>query len=392
MLGIINQLSQFKYRRGIRYDLADFLEAAQHLGNPHLQLPPVIHIAGTNGKGSTTAYIAQGLRSLGYCVGTYTSPHMVSYCERIADNDGPIAAHLFCELADTVIRGLPLDFAERITEFEILTLMGFLYFQQTQPDFVVVETGLGGRLDATNIVRPLVSVVTPIGLDHQEILGETVTAIAAEKAGIIKAGVPVFSAIQESEAAAVLTRTAERIKTSLTVIPPWETLPETYAMQGLYQRQNAALAYQVVHHVSGKTVSKDALAPAFVWGRFTQIMHNGQRFIIDGAHNPHGVRALKETLLLLGLRDLILWTGILKSRSLTDMIDPWVSMPQISDIWYTAFSDQAYDVETVVAQYPEVIPVAGENFSFQPTPKTIVVTGSLAFLAFWRERGFRGKM
>ena len=425
---MLARLATFKHRRGIRYDLADFLAACACLDNPERRLPPVIHVAGTNGKGSTVAYLATGFRAMGLRVGTYTSPHMRSYCERIADDDGPIPESVFCDLAERVMAGMAPDMAERITEFEVLTLMAFLYFANRieggasvgskgrQPfeqktisldevernpsfDIVIIETGLGGRLDATNVVTPIASVITPIGLDHQDILGDTLAKIASEKAGIIKPNVPVFTAIQDPASQEVLLATAEKNNAFLQVISPWDTLPKSFVMQGDYQRQNAALAYAVVSWLfegadslvmPQEMLVHALLAPAMVWGRFTVMHMAGRRVIIDGAHNVHGLRGLQDSLRAHGVASPTVWMGVLKNRPLSDMLTSWEGWA--SALWYTDFSpgtSHAFaDVQALgllvtckdVAM-PETKVAFEAILSEIPESGDWVITGSLYFLA-----------
>jgi dihydrofolate synthase/folylpolyglutamate synthase len=436
---VLARLATFKHRRGIRYDLADFLAACACLDNPERRLPPVIHVAGTNGKGSTVAYLATGFRAMGLRVGTYTSPHMQSYCERISDNDGPISESVFSELAQRVMVGLAPDLAEKITEFEVLTLMACLYFavgstgrqpfeeikslddveRKQDLDIVIIETGLGGRLDATNVVTPIATVITPIGLDHQDILGDTLAKIAAEKAGIIKPNLPVFTAIQDPAAQEVLSAMAAKNNAFLHVISPWDTLPKSFVMQGDYQRQNAALAYAVIARFGSvsppknilsrqsrerkvtfkglrpldpvsPTVRKSALAPAMVWGRFTVLHMAGRRVIIDGAHNVHGLRGLQDSLRTHGVASPTVWMGVLKNRPLADMLTSWEGWA--SALWYTDFAPGTSHVFADVqalglslackdVAMPETKVAFEAILSEIPEGGDWVITGSLYFLA-----------
>ena len=385
------------------------------------------------------AYLATGFRAMGLRVGTYTSPHMQSYCERISDNDGPISESVFSELAERVMAGFSLGMGDRITEFEVLTLMAFLYFavgskgrqtfekitsfneveRKQDFDIIIIETGLGGRLDATNVVTPIATVITPIGLDHQDILGDTLEKIAAEKAGIIKPNVPVFTAIQDPAAQDVLSATAAKNNAFLQVISPWDTLPKSFVMQGDYQRQNAALAYAVIAGFGGvspqknilsrqsreskvkfkglcpldpvsPTVRKSALAPAMVWGRFTVLHIAGRRVIIDGAHNVHGLRGLQDSLRAHGVESPTVWMGVLKNRPLSDMLTSWEGWA--SALWYTDFapgtSHAFADVQALgflvtckdVAM-PETKVAFEAILSEIPEGGDWVITGSLYFLA-----------
>jgi dihydrofolate synthase / folylpolyglutamate synthase len=179
------------------------------LGNPERRLPPVIHIAGTNGKGSTQAMIRAGLEAGGSAVHAYTSPHLARFHERIR-----LAGSLISEPALTALLDecVVANGPDEITFFEITTAAAFLAFARTPADYTLLEVGLGGRLDATNVVdRPALTIITPVSLDHQQYLGDTVAAIAGEKAGIIKRGVPVIVGPQEAEGLAAIEARAERL-------------------------------------------------------------------------------------------------------------------------------------------------------------------------------------
>ena len=185
------------------------------LGNPQ-NAYPIIHVAGTKGKGSTSALCASALMAAGYKVGLYTSPHLEDYCERIQINGQPISHAQMTELVDEIkpaVAKIP-----KLTTFEITTAIGFLAFAKQTVDAAVIEVGLGGRLDATNVVTPRVSVVTSLSMDHTAVLGDTLAKIAGEKAGIIKVGVPVVSAPQKGEALEVLLRVARERRASVTLV------------------------------------------------------------------------------------------------------------------------------------------------------------------------------
>ncbi|NDH64523.1 MAG: bifunctional folylpolyglutamate synthase/dihydrofolate synthase, partial [Alphaproteobacteria bacterium] len=172
------------------------------LGSPHLKLPPVLHVAGTNGKGSTVAHLRAMLEADGKRVQTYISPHLVRFHERIRLSDGLISE---AKLVDVLTRCEAVNGGRPITFFEITMVAAFLAFSEDEADYCIVEVGLGGRYDSTNVLEgKLASLITPIGLDHQSFLGDTVGQIAGEKAGIIRSGTPVFSAEQVPEALAVI--------------------------------------------------------------------------------------------------------------------------------------------------------------------------------------------
>ncbi len=185
------------------------------LRNPQDQYP-IIHVAGTKGKGSVCALIASGLQAAGYRVGLYSSPHLLDYCERIQINGEPVPHPGLVELVDAIkpaVASIP-----KLTTFEITTALAFMYFAREHVDAAVIEVGLGGRLDATNVVAPVVSVITSLSYDHMAVLGNTLAQIAGEKAGIIKPGIPVISAPQKDEALEVLVKVAGEHKAPFTLV------------------------------------------------------------------------------------------------------------------------------------------------------------------------------
>ncbi|MEL7476412.1 MAG: Mur ligase family protein, partial [Cyanobacteria bacterium J06555_12] len=209
-------------RFGVQLGLDRMLALLQVLDRPQQSIP-VIHVAGTNGKGSVCATLSTVLSKAGYTVGRYTSPHLVSWRERLCINGEPISAADWQQVLWHVKEAL-VDYpgtCEPPTQFEIVTAAAWLYFQQQAVDVAVLEVGLGGRLDATNAdISPCVSVITPIGRDHWQRLGETLTEIAGEKAGIIKPQVPVVCAPQAPEALSVITQTAKEREAPLVVVSP----------------------------------------------------------------------------------------------------------------------------------------------------------------------------
>src|SRR5215217_9573362 len=188
------------------FNLERMFALMEELGNPQAKYP-IIHVAGTKGKGSVAAFCASGLKAAGYKTGLYTSPHLWDYVERIQINGKPILHEQLIELVEELKPAVAK--IAKLTTFEITTALGFLAFAKNDVNAAVVEVGLGGRLDATNIVLPKVSVITSLSYDHMAVLGNTLTEIAGEKAGIIKRGVPVVSAPQTEEAFQVLERIAE---------------------------------------------------------------------------------------------------------------------------------------------------------------------------------------
>jgi dihydrofolate synthase/folylpolyglutamate synthase len=290
------------------------------LGNPE-RAYPIIHIAGTKGKGSVAAMCASALHAGGYHTGLYTSPHLQDYAERIQVDGTPIPHADLAELVNEIkphVERIPF-----ITTFELTTALGFLYFAHQKVDAAVIEVGLGGRLDATNILLPLVSVITPLSYDHMIVLGNTLAQIAGEKAGIIKAGRPLVSAPQEDEALQVLKRIASERGAPLTLVGQdmcyalgehsldgqtfelWTTggphLKLSIPLLGAHQVGNAAVAYAAlqVANQEGLKVDQSAVQRGFAaveWpGRF-EVLRRNPPLVIDSAHNRASAARLRQAL------------------------------------------------------------------------------------------------
>lgn len=312
------------------FDLSRMVELMHRLGDPHLAYP-AIHIAGTKGKGSVTAMCSSILRTGGYRTGMYTSPHLEDYAERIQVNGHPIPHSTLVELVERIkpqIESIP-----QLTTFEITTALAFLYFKEMGVDAAVIEVGLGGRLDATNIILPVVSVITSISYDHTQVLGNTLTAIATEKCGIIKPALPVVSAPQDPEAMAVIEYIARERNAPLTVVgrdilaypiqrninhqvaefslPPREDMPINedalrklqviLPLLGDHQVENAAVAYLAIDRFRQKALSisdnqiRDGFSKTYWPGRF-EILNQNPPLILDCAHNLESCHQLRLTL------------------------------------------------------------------------------------------------
>lgn len=284
------------------------------LGNPEAAFK-VLHIAGTNGKGSTAVMIASMLEEAGYSVALYTSPHLEQECERMQIWDGThrmIDQSELDELQERVRKTGAENEAEfgKPTVFEVYTAAAYLWFKDQDPDYVVLETGLGGRFDSTNTIdKPLVSVITQVGLDHTAELGNTIFRIAHEKAGIIKEGVPVVSQTPDLAVKNIFRRTANEKGAEFIDASDTDQILSRFpapdeggltAMRGEHQRCNAATAVVAIE-ASGIEISDDAieigLSNANLPGRFEILNEDSRRegepwFIIDGAHNPDAIEAL----------------------------------------------------------------------------------------------------
>ncbi len=261
----------------------------------------VIHVAGTNGKGSTCATIERIARAAGYRTGLFTSPHLLRFHERVRVQgemieDASLLRHI------RFLRELIAGWDYAPTFFELVFALAMIHFCEQSCELLILETGMGGRLDATNAIAKDVAVITPIGLDHTQYLGETLAAIASEKAGIISQGISVISALQEADADAVLRHRCEEMNATLCTPPP--ALPSAWklSLSGQHQRENSALALAALRALpdwEGR-LRGDAIAAALLdvnWaGRFERVaLEGGRPLILDGAHNPHAMRALVES-------------------------------------------------------------------------------------------------
>lgn len=377
---VIKTLESFMHRRGIDYSLENFQSFLSEIGNPHQSLPNVIHVAGTNGKGSTVALLSAGLQAMGFSVGTYTSPHLYSYTERLRINDTPITEDAFADLFEPL-----LEKTDRVaTEFELLTAGAFMWFNQKKPDFVIIETGLGGRLDATNVVSPLCSVITKIGIDHAAILGNTISEIAYEKAGIIKPNTPVVTiSTQDNDALSVIRTTAQKTTSKLYEVPPVTSLPDTFPLQGVFQYENVALAAATLKCLLPSIpISLDTFQHTQHPGRFQITEHQGHTVVLDGAHNPAAMSALLESLTAYyPERDFVFVMGSLNTKDVTQMlhlVQPLVKALYWVDFW-PGMSVPLDDLADASAMTP-VESIHSALDLDHPKDSVIVVTGSMHFL------------
>ena len=285
--------------------LENTLRLMAQVGNPHLHLK-AIHVAGTNGKGSTSHLIAAALQAAGYKVGLFTSPHLVSLTERIRINGQPIPED---EVVAFVTQHKAFLDELQPSFFETMTAMGFAYFVQEQVDIAVVEVGLGGRLDSTNVLTPILSVITNIGLDHTEFLGNTLTKIAKEKAGIIKAGVPVVIGESHPQTMNVFLAKAQECGSEIYFADQCEYLRRTRLqvapeceLKGLYQEHNLQTAFVALRAISLQySVIREGFAHVCsmtgLRGRWETLCEKPLT-LCDTGHNSHGLqyvaRQLKE--------------------------------------------------------------------------------------------------
>ena len=341
--------------KGQKFRLANIRALLRLLGNPHHRLK-AIHIGGTNGKGSTAAFISSILQAAGYKVGLYTSPHLSCLRERITVNNIPISARKLTKLVALIkplVRKVSLlPEAYQPTFFETVTALSFLFFSEEKVDFLVCEVGIGGRLDATNVLRPLVSVITNVDFEHKDKLGETITQIAREKAGIIKKKGIVITASRKREALSVIEKVCRRKETRLFRVGKdlgWRPIRsklrgEKFEVEGIhghypqveislmgeYQMENATTAIGAVEALRPygifipSKIIRQGLAKTNWPGRF-EIARRRPLIILDGAHNPAAAKALKETLVNLSDRslspnNLILILGVLNGKDISGIV------------------------------------------------------------------------
>lgn len=346
-IAFLHTLGKFGVNLGLGRTLA-LLEA---VGSPHLRLK-AIHVAGTNGKGSVAAMTASVLRAAGFRVGLYTSPHLSSYTERIRVNGKPIPRARLAELITRLKPHFQEVAADRAlgspTEFEMGTVAAFLHFVEERADFAVIEVGLGGRFDATNVLTPLVSVITHVDMDHCEKLGGTIQQIAFEKAGIIKPGVPVVIGVQHPDALAVVKRVAAE-KSAPTLVVGEDVWCERVAraddrqvfrahaggvdmgefeipLLGQHQVENAACVVGVVETLRslGVNVGTEALRRGLKvtrWPGRLEVLQRCPLVVVDGAHNLDGVRRLAGAVAeIVGGRRVTAVVGISKDKPAAEMI------------------------------------------------------------------------
>ena len=315
------------------------------LDHPERKLPPVIHIAGTNGKGSTQAMIRAGLEGAGKAVHAYTSPHLARFHERILLAGKHISEPALTELLDHCYNA---NNGATITYFEITTIAGILAFSQTPADYTLLEVGLGGLLDATNVVdKPELTVITPVSIDHTQYLGETLTEIAGEKAGIIKRGVPCIVGPQPDEALEVIEKTAAKLGAPLLAYGQhWHVYQERDRLIfqdetglldlplprliGAHQIQNAGIAIAALRHLGFDNVACEAAVSNAVWPARMQRLQAGPLITaagkaeswLDGGHNPAAGQALAQALQTLPKRPLHLICGMLNTKDISGYLQP----------------------------------------------------------------------
>ncbi|MFN7775190.1 bifunctional folylpolyglutamate synthase/dihydrofolate synthase [Flavobacterium sp.] len=321
-LPMYQQVGAVAYKK----DLTNTLAFAEVLGHPERSLT-CIHVAGTNGKGSTSHLLASVLQAAGYKVGLYTSPHLNDFRERIRINGEPIEADFVVNFIATHRAFLE---QQQLSFFELTVGMAFAYFVAGKTDINIIEVGMGGRLDSTNIITPEVAVITNIGLDHTQFLGTTLPEIAAEKAGIIKAGVPVVVGEWEAATQAVFESRAQALQAPLYYAGVLQTSTYPSVLKGAYQEANKKTVQQTlaVLQAQGKfIISEEAIQKGFMEvmertglrGRW-QILGHQPKIIADTAHNAHGLRVVMPQLLAEPFTQLHLVLGVVNDKDLNEIL------------------------------------------------------------------------
>lgn len=403
------------------FGLERMVELLALRGNPHLKLK-VLHIGGTNGKGSTIAFLKKMLEKLGLRVGVFSSPYLIHYTDQISINGESISeARLEALMADyqSLLEGEAVANLQGTTEFEIITALAYDYFASEQVNVAIMEVGMGGLLDSTNVCQPILTGITTIGLDHVALLGDTLEAIAEQKAGIIKQGMPLVTGRIAPEALTVIDRIAEgkdaprlaygtdyQVRHQESVVTG-EVFDYTSAVRqgrfqtsllGLYQIENAGMAIALLdtfcQEDGRELASNDFLGQALEetsWPGRLEIVSRDPLMILDGAHNPHAIKALLVTLQerFADYHKEILFTCI-KTKALGDMLDLLGAMPD-TELTLTHFADSRATDESVLKEaaksrnlsYQDWHDFLEQNLTDKKEEKQTVriVTGSLYFLS-----------
>ncbi|EJQ0568942.1 bifunctional folylpolyglutamate synthase/dihydrofolate synthase [Listeria innocua] len=349
-------------RLGIKPGLARMEYIMEKLNHPE-KANKWLHIAGTNGKGSTLTFIRSSLEEAGYKTGTFTSPYIETFNERISVNGIPVSDQMIVDLANR-IKPIAEELEKTVygppSEFEIITAMMFLCFAEYEPiDIGIIEVGLGGRLDSTNVLTPLISVITTIGMDHMEFLGNSIEQIAGEKAGIIKPGIPVISGVIQKEAQEVIINNAVRNNSNVAWLNKdffiqnrgdeitfrtshGDEIPDiTIGLLGIHQLNNAAVAIKVLQYLNtfssyeiNQSAIKQGLKKAFWPGRM-ELLDVKPFIMLDGAHNPEGVKTFADSIKTYpGHKKIIV--SILKDKNHQEMIALLKTIPD-TEILLTTF-------------------------------------------------------
>lgn len=321
---MFNQFPAYQSQGKTAYkeDLSNTIKLANHLGNPEQKFKS-IHVGGTNGKGSTSHMLASILQEAGYRVGLYTSPHLKSFTERIRINGKEIPED---EVVDFITQNKSFFKENQLSFFEMTVGMAFEYFSKEKVDVAIIEVGLGGRLDSTNIITPELSVITNIGLDHVQILGDTVEKIASEKAGIIKKNIPVVIGERDVKTEPVFTAKAEELKAEITFASDSDIIYKTDLL-GSYQKKNLKTAVVAISKLKDFTITQEQITNGLInvvkntnlKGRW-QILQHQPKVICDTAHNKEGLQYVLEQLKKEEYQKLHIVLGVVSDKKLEDIL------------------------------------------------------------------------
>jgi dihydrofolate synthase/folylpolyglutamate synthase len=322
------QLPMYQTQGAIAYkkDLSNVIKLATHLGNPERQIQ-TIHVAGTNGKGSTSSMLASVLQEAGYRVGLYTSPHLKDFRERIKIQ-GKMISESF--IVDFITQNKTFFEAEQLSFFEMTVGLAFQYFAVQKVDIAVIEVGMGGRLDATNIINPLVSVITSIGKDHTAFLGDTLALIAGEKAGIIKQNVPVVIGEYHEETWPVFEQKAQSLNSNIYLASAHASINLASDLKGAYQKQNILTVCKTIDVLKGNSnfdISDLQLQSGLLQtvkntglqGRW-QVLHQKPFVVCDCAHNKHGLESVLKQINETPKRELFFVLGFVNDKNLDEIL------------------------------------------------------------------------
>jgi dihydrofolate synthase/folylpolyglutamate synthase len=438
---ILNPFQRF----GVHLGLERIQKLLADLGNPHHSVP-VIHVAGTNGKGSVCAYLSAVLTEAGYRVGRYTSPHLVDWNERICLNEQPISTEALAELLLQVQAAIPENSEDSPTQFEVITAAAWLYFAQQQVDIAVMEVGLGGRLDATNVCRPIVTIITSLSREHWQVLGPTLADIAREKAGILKPGCPAVVGQLPPEAKAVVEQRINElgcptvwVKPAVELPPPtppyqggeqeallplskggtkgglrkswaeYEGIQYPLPLLGEIQLSNSAIAIATLQILSsqGWQIPEKAIASGMAkttWpGRLQWTTWQNHRLLIDGAHNPAAAIALRQYVDTLNIP--VTWVmGILSTKDHAEIFEAilrsgeqlyLVPVPDHSSADPNILATLAASICPELANchtYPDLftgLQAATSNIA-EASERLIVLCGSLYLVGYFLQQSVNG--
>ncbi len=438
---ILNPFQRF----GVHLGLERIQKLLADLGNPHHSVP-VIHVAGTNGKGSVCAYLSAVLTEAGYRVGRFTSPHLVDWNERICLNEQPISTEALAELLLQVQAAIPENSEDSPTQFEVITAAAWLYFAQQQVDIAVMEVGLGGRLDATNVCRPIVTIITSLSREHWQVLGPTLADIAREKAGILKPGCPAVVGQLPPEAKAVVEQRIKElgcptvwVKPAVELPPPtppyqggeqeelpsftkggtkggfrmhwadYEGIKYPLPLLGEIQLSNSAIAIATLQILSsqGWQIPEKAIASGMAkttWpGRLQWTTWQNHRLLIDGAHNPAAAIALRQYVDTLNIP--VTWVmGILSTKDHAEIFEAilrsgdqlyLVPVPDHSSADPNALATLAASICPELADchtYPDLftgLQGATSNIA-EASERLIVLCGSLYLVGYFLKQSVNG--